>query len=84
MESARKIAIFLIVLLLIANVNLMGLSASTVNPLPFEDAKLGRNSNAYLSTYSNVSSQMKKSFIDKISIPAMEANENGESLLVLL
>lgn len=75
MKNARKIAVFLIVLLLMANVNLIGSSASTVNPLPFEDAKLGRNSNAYLSTYSNVSSQMKASFINKISTPAMEANE---------
>ena len=75
MKSARKIAVFLIVLLLMANVNLIRSSASTVNPLPFEDAKLGRNSNAYLSTYSNVSSQMKVSFINKISTPAMEANE---------
>ena len=75
MKNARKIAVFLIVLLLMANVNLIRSSASTVNPLPFEDAKLGRNSNAYLSTCSNVSSQMKKSFINKISTPAMEANE---------
>lgn len=75
MESARKIAIFLIILLLTASVNLMESSASTINPVPFEDAQLGRNSNAYLSTYSNVSSQMKKSFINKISIPAMEASE---------
>ena len=74
-KSARKIAMCLIVLLLIANINLIGSSASTVNPLPFEDAKLGRNSNAYLSIYSNVSTQMKKSFINKIATPAVEANE---------
>ena len=49
-------------------------SASKINPVPFEDAQLGRNSNAYLSTYSNVSTQMKESFINKISTPAMEAN----------
>ena len=75
LKSARKIATFLIILLLITNVNLMVSSASKINTLPFEDAQLGRNSNAYLSTYSNVSTQMKESFINKISIPAMEANE---------
>ena len=75
LKSARKTAIFLIILLLTANVNLIRSSASTINPVPFEDAQLGRNSNAYLSTYSNVSTQMKESFINKISIPAMEANE---------
>lgn len=75
MKSARKIAIFLIVLLLIVNINLVGSNAATVNPLPFEDAQLGRNSNAYLSIYSNVSTQMKKSFINNISAPAVEANE---------
>ena len=75
MKNARKIAILLIILLLIANINLMLSSASKINPVPFEDAQLGRNSNAYLSTYSNVSTQMKESFINKISIPAMEANE---------
>ena len=75
MKNARKIAIFLIILLLTANINLMLSSASKINPVPFEDAQLGRNSNAYLSTYSNVSTQMKESFINKISIPAMEANE---------
>ena len=75
MKNARKISIFLIILLLTANINLMLSSASKINPVPFEDAQLGRNSNAYLSTYSNVSTQMKESFINKISIPAMEANE---------
>ena len=75
LKNARKVAIFLIILLLTTNVNLMGSSASKINPVPFEDAQLGRNSNAYLSTYSNVSTQMKESFINKISIPAMEANE---------
>ena len=75
MKNARKIAILLIILLLTGNINLMLSSASKINPLPFEDAQLGRNSNAYLSTYSNVSTKMKESFINKISIPAMEANE---------
>ena len=67
--------VFLIVLLLAANINLMVPSASKINPLPFEDAQLGRNSNAYLSTYPNLSTQMKESFINKISTPAIEANE---------
>ena len=53
---------------------MLGSSASKINPLPFEDAQLGRNSNAYLSIYPNLSTQMKESFINKISIPAMEAN----------
>ena len=75
MKNARKIGVFLIILLLTANINVMLSSASKINPVPFEDAQLGRNSNAYLSTYSNVSTQMKESFINKISIPAMEANE---------
>ena len=75
MRHTRKTAIFLIILLLAANINLMVPSAAKINPLPFEDAQLGRNSNAYLSTYPNLSIQMKESFIDKISIPAMEANE---------
>ena len=74
MKKARKIAIFLIILLLFANINSMP-GATKVNPLPYEDAQLGRNSNAYLSTYSNVSTKMKESFINKISTPAMEANE---------
>ena len=73
--KARKVTIFFVILLLTTNINLMESSASTINPVPFEDAQLGRNSNAYLSTYSNVSTQMKESFINKISIPAMEANE---------
>ena len=68
-------AVFLIFLLLTTNINVMVPSASKINPLPFEDAQLGRNSNAYLSIYSNLSTQMKESFINKISIPAMEANE---------
>ena len=74
MKNARKIAILLIILLLTGNINLMLSSASKINPVPFEDAQLGRNSNAYLSTYSNVSTQMKESFINKISTPAMEVS----------
>lgn len=74
MKNTRKIAVFLIILLLTANINVMVSSASKINPLPFEDAQLGRNSNAYLSIYPNLSTQMKESFINKISIPAMEAN----------
>lgn len=75
MKSTRGMVLFLIFLLLTANINVMVPSASKINPLPFEDAQLGRNSNAYLSIYSNLSTQMKESFINKISIPAMEANE---------
>ena len=75
MKYTRRIVLFLIILLLIANVNVIVPSASKINPLPFEDAQLGRNSNAYLSIYSNLSTQMKESFINKISIPAMEAND---------
>ena len=74
MKNTRKIAVFLIILLLTANINVMVSSASKINPLPFEDAQLGRNSNAYLSIYPNLSTQMKESFINKISIPAIEAN----------
>lgn len=74
MKNTRKIAVFLLILLLTANINLMVSSASKINPLPFEDAQLGRNSNAYLSIYSNLSTEMKESFIDEISIPAIEAN----------
>ena len=75
MKNTRKVVIFLITLLLTTNVNLVVAGASNINPLPFEDAKLGRNSNAYLSTYSNISTQMKEDFINKISIPAMDASE---------
>lgn len=75
MKNARNIAIFLIISLLAVNINLMVPEASIINPLPFEDKQLGRNSNAYLSTYSNLSNQMKENFINKMAVPAMEANE---------
>ena len=75
MRNTRKITIFLIILLLTTNLNLNVFAASTVNPLPYEDAKLGRNSNAYLSIYPNLTTEMKKSFVNKIAAPAMEASE---------
>ncbi|MFJ7736700.1 S-layer homology domain-containing protein [Lysinibacillus sp. NPDC097287] len=75
MKNTRKIVAFLMIFILTVNINVMVPSASKINPLPFEDAQLGRNSNAYLSIYSNLSTQMKESFINKISIPAMEAKE---------
>ena len=74
MNKARKLVIILLFLLLFGNLNLMP-SATTINPLPFEDPQLGRNSNAYLSIYPNQSFQMKENFVKKISIHAMEANE---------
>ena len=75
MKNLRKIVIITLILLLTTNLNVMVPSSSKINPLPFEDAQLGRNSNAYLSVYSNVTTQMKESFIKKISVPAMAANE---------
>ena len=75
LKETKKIAIFLIILLLFQNINPMMSSSAIINPLPYEDAKLGRNSNAYLSIYPNLTTQMKENFINKISIHAIEANE---------
>lgn len=75
MKNTTKIALFLSILLLFQNINPLIASATSVNPLPFEDAELGRNSNAYLSIYKNISTQRKENFINDISIHAMKASE---------
>lgn len=75
MVNTTKVVILLIVLLLFTNINPLISSASKVNLLPFEDEELGRNSNAYLSTYGILSTEMKEDFINEISKYAMEANE---------
>ncbi len=75
MKNTKKIAIFIIILLLFSTINSEISSATKINPLPFEDTQLGRNSNAYLSIYGNLSTEMRKKFINEISIHAIKANE---------
>jgi len=49
--------------------------AASINYLPFENAELGRNSNAYLSIYGTPSIELKEAFVDEIAGYAKAANE---------
>ena len=58
---------------MVSSLNTAMVSASSKNFLPFENAEVGRNSNAYLPTYSP-SMNDKTNFINEISNYAEEAN----------
>ncbi|MER2030147.1 MAG: S-layer homology domain-containing protein [Solibacillus sp.] len=75
MTKSIRTLLPLLIYLLVLNSNSLTTSAKGVNLLPFEDEKLGRNSNAYLSTYEYPSIKMKADFINEISTYAMKANE---------
>lgn len=75
MAKLIKSLLSLLFFLLVLNSSSLTTSAKGVNPLPFEDEKSGRNSNAYLSTYEYPSLKMKEDFINEISTYAMNANE---------
>ena len=72
MSKTIRITLLLVVISLLS-LNTVPISASAKNVLPFEDEKVGRNSNAYLPTFSP-STDLKKSFIEEISVYAKEAN----------
>ncbi|MFC5604311.1 S-layer homology domain-containing protein [Sporosarcina koreensis] len=72
MSTPKRIILLLVVILLLS-LNTVIVSASAKNFLPFEDNEAGRNSNAYLPTFSP-SMDLKKSFIEEISVYAKEAN----------
>lgn len=75
MAKSIRALLPLLIYLLVLNSNSLTTSAIGVNLLPFEDETLGRNSNAYLSTYEYPSIKMKEDFINEISRYAMKANE---------
>ncbi|MFJ8236312.1 S-layer homology domain-containing protein [Ureibacillus sp. NPDC094379] len=75
MVNTTRVVILLIVLLLFTNINPLISNANKVNLLPYEDEELGRNSNAYLTTYGIISTEMKEDFINEISKYAMEASD---------
>lgn len=75
MAKSIKAVLSLLIFLLVFNCGSLSTSAKSVNLLPFEDEKSGRNSNAYLSTQEYPSTKMKEDFINEISTYAMKANE---------
>ncbi|MFL0583981.1 S-layer homology domain-containing protein [Solibacillus silvestris] len=70
-----RVLLLILLSLLVLNSGPLTSSANSVNPLPHEDEKSGRNSNAYLSTYEFPSTKMKEDFINEIYTYAMRANE---------
>ena len=72
MSKTIRTALLLVVISLLSLNSVVG-SASAKNLLPFEDVQAGRNSNAYLPTISPTM-DMKKSFVEEISVYAKEAN----------
>ena len=74
MSKTNRFTSLLVILSLVLSLNAVTVSASSKNYLPFEDANIGKNSNAYLPTYSP-SMDSKTSFMDEISIYAKKANE---------
>ena len=52
MSKTKRITILLVVIFMVSSLNTVMVSASSKNFLPFENAEVGRNSNAYLPTYS--------------------------------
>jgi len=75
LAKSIKAVLSLLIFLLVFNCSSLSTSAKSVNLLPFEDEKSGRNSNAYLSTQEYPSTKMKEDFINEISTYAMKANE---------
>lgn len=53
----------------------MNINANATYLLPYEDADLGRNSNAYLSIYGTPSPQIKHEFVNEITSHAIVASE---------
>lgn len=74
MSKAKRFTMLFAVLSFMLSFNAVAASAQSKNFLPFENAEVGKNSNAYLPTYSP-SMDSKTRFIDEISVYAKAANE---------